>query len=73
MGNIIAANPSAERILDLTVDQMMGRSSVDPRWKSIHEDGSDYPGETHPSMVALQTGKAVTGAIMGRFRSGSHR
>jgi PAS domain S-box-containing protein len=70
-GNIIAANPSAERILDLTVDQMMGRTSVDSRWKAIHEDGSDYPGDTHPSMMALRTGKAVTGAIMGKFPSGA--
>jgi PAS domain-containing protein len=67
VGNIIAANPSAERILDLTVDQMMGRTSVNPEWKSIHEDGSDYPGNTHPSMVALKTGNPVTGAIMGKF------
>ncbi|CAB9526899.1 Peroxide stress-activated histidine kinase mak2 [Seminavis robusta] len=66
-GNIIAANPSAERILGLTLDQMKGRTSIDPRWKSIHEDGSDYPGQTHPSMVALSTGKPVTGAAMGVF------
>ncbi|KAL3912095.1 MAG: hypothetical protein SGILL_007023, partial [Bacillariaceae sp.] len=64
-GNIISANPSAERILGLTMDQMMGRTSVDPRWKSVKEDGSDYPGEQHPAMVALKTGKSVLNAIMG--------
>jgi PAS domain S-box-containing protein len=69
-GNIISANQSAERILGLTLDQMMGRTSVDPRWKSVREDGSDYPGESHPSMVALQTGKPVTGAIMGVYHPG---
>lgn len=66
-GGIIAANPSAERILGLSVDQMMGRSSVDPRWKSVHEDGSDWPGDTHPSMTSIRTGEAVTDAIMGVF------
>jgi PAS domain S-box-containing protein len=66
-GAIIAANPSAERVLGLSLDEMMGRLSVDPRWKATHEDGSDYPGETHPSMVALTTGKPVLGAVMGIY------
>ena len=66
-GSIIAANPAAQRILGLTIDQMMGRTSIDPRWKATHEDGSDFPGETHPSMVALRTGKSVKNVIMGVF------
>ncbi|GAH84989.1 unnamed protein product, partial [marine sediment metagenome] len=47
--------------------QMQGRTSIDPRWKSIHEDGSDFPGETHPSMVSLMTGEAVRNVVMGVF------
>ncbi|MDO9542858.1 MAG: response regulator, partial [Kiritimatiellia bacterium] len=66
-GTIISANPAAERILGLTVDQMKGRSSIDPRWRSIHEDGSDFPGETHPAMVALRTGQKAHNVIMGVF------
>jgi two-component system CheB/CheR fusion protein len=66
-GNITAANPAAERILGLTMDQMMGRHSVDPEWKSIHMDGSDFPGEEHPTMVALRTGKEVNNVIMGVY------
>ena len=66
-GKIISANPAAERILGLTIDQILGRKSVDPRWKSIHEDGTDFPGEEHPSMVALRTGKPVDNVVMGVF------
>lgn len=66
-GTIISSNPAAERILGLTKDQLMGRTSVDPRWKAIKEDGSDFPGNEHPSMVALQTGKPVLSQIMGVF------
>ena len=66
-GKIISANPPAEEILGLSIDQMQGRTSTDPRWKSIHEDGSDFPGETHPAMVALKTGKKVKNVIMGVF------
>jgi PAS domain S-box-containing protein len=64
-GAIMSANPAAQAILGLTLDQMQGRTSIDPRWKSIHEDGSDFPGDTHPAMVALETGKEVKNAIMG--------
>jgi PAS domain S-box-containing protein len=66
-GSIISANPAAERILGLSIEQMQGRTSVDPRWKAVHEDGSDFPGETRPSMVALRTGKEVRNVVMGVF------
>ncbi len=66
-GEITAANPMAERILGLTLDQMQGRSSLDPRWKTIHEDGSDFPGDQHPAMQALRTGKQVCDVMMGVF------
>jgi PAS domain S-box-containing protein len=64
-GNIISANQSALKILGLTEDQMMERTSMDPRWKAIHEDGSKFKGESHPAMLALKSGKVVTGEIMG--------
>ncbi|MBN1572768.1 MAG: PAS domain S-box protein [Deltaproteobacteria bacterium] len=66
-GKITSANPAAEKILGLTLDQMTGRTSIDPRWKAVHEDGSDFQGDTHPSMAALKTGKAVENQIMGVF------
>ena len=44
-GKIISANPAAERILGLSLDRMQGRTWMDPRWRAIHEDGSDFPGE----------------------------
>ncbi|MBN1781112.1 PAS domain S-box protein [bacterium] len=66
-GKIISANPAAERILGLSIDQMQGRTSADPRWHTIHEDGTDFPGDTHPAMIALKTGKKVLNTIMGVF------
>ncbi len=68
-GQIIAANPAAERILGLTFDQMQGRTSMDPRWHAIHEDGSAFPGENHPITMALRTGKVVTDKVMGVFNA----
>ncbi len=66
-GQIIAANPAAERILGLTTDQMKGKTSVDPDWKSIREDGSEFPGKEHPSMLALRSGKEVNNILMGVY------
>jgi len=66
-GVIVRANPAAERILGLTCDQIMGRSSLDPRWKLIRADGSNLPGDEHPSMIALRTGRPVAKSIMGVY------
>jgi len=66
-GKIINANPAAERILGVSLDQMQGFSSMDPRWKAIREDGSDFPGSEHPLPVALRTGKPVNNLIHGIF------
>jgi len=64
-GEIIEANPAAQRILGMSIDQMMGRTSLDPTWQSIHEDGTDFPGEDHPAMVCLRTGEPQYNVIMG--------
>ena len=66
-GEITSANPAAHRILGLSLDQMQGRTSFDPRWQAISEDGSDFPGETHPAMIALETGVEVRNTLMGVF------
>ena len=64
-GVILACNQSAERILGLSADQMMGKTSLDPDWGTIHEDGSPFPGETHPIMVTVRTGKPCKNVVMG--------
>ncbi|MBA4384048.1 MAG: hypothetical protein C0410_04875 [Anaerolinea sp.] len=66
-GKIISANEAAQKILGLSLKQLQGRTSMDPRWRSIHEDGSDFPGSEHPSMVALQSAKPVNDVTMGVF------
>lgn len=69
LGEIVVCNPSAERILGLTADQMMGLTSLNPRWRTVHEDGSDFPGETHPTMITLHQGIAQHDVLMGVQRS----
>ena len=69
-GQIIDANPSACRILGLTMDQMLGRTSFDNRWKVVDKEGNELPGDQHPAMVALKTGKEVTNFLMGVVNPG---
>jgi PAS domain S-box-containing protein len=64
-GKIRTCNASAEKILGLSADQMMGLTSIDPRWNAVHEDGSPYPGETHPAYLTLHTGKPYSNVIIG--------
>jgi diguanylate cyclase (GGDEF)-like protein/PAS domain S-box-containing protein len=64
-GVITSANPAAQRLLGLTQEQLLGRTSSDSRWHAIHEDGSDFPGEQHPISRALRTGQPVHNVIMG--------
>ncbi|MFI5040770.1 MAG: PAS domain S-box protein [Acidimicrobiales bacterium] len=63
--SIVRWNARAEEILGLTGDEIAGRTSIDPRWQAIHEDGSPFPGETRPTMVALRTGEPCTDVILG--------
>lgn len=66
-GKILEANKAAERILGMKHDQLLGLTSLDPRWRAIREDGSPFPGEEHPAMIALQTGEAVHDVVMGVY------
>ena len=66
-GRILSTNPAAERILGLTLAQMQGRTSVDPRWRAVREDGSEFPGDEHPSMQALRTGREIHNVMIGVF------
>ena len=64
-GSIIACNASVESILGLTRDEIIGRSCNDACRHIIHEDGSPFPGETHPAMVTLRTGQPCSNVVMG--------
>jgi sigma-B regulation protein RsbU (phosphoserine phosphatase) len=64
-GEIVWFNPVACRLLRMSPDELAGKSSLDDSWQAVHADGSPYPGETHPAVLALTTGVTVRGALMG--------
>ena len=72
---IISANPAAQEILGLSLDEMMGRIPADPRWKAMDEHGYHLPPEMHPAVQALDTRRPVIAFRMQIFnpRINQHR
>lgn len=68
-GQITTCNASAGRILGLTPEQLMGRTSIDLDWRTVHEDGSPFPCQQHPAMITLRTGKPLSNVVMGIHKS----
>jgi diguanylate cyclase (GGDEF)-like protein/PAS domain S-box-containing protein len=64
-GQIMTANFAAETILGLSLDKMLGMTSMDSHWAAIHPDGTAFLGDAHPAMIAIQTGKPVQNVVMG--------
>ncbi|MFZ4519508.1 MAG: PAS domain-containing protein [Microthrixaceae bacterium] len=56
-GSILASNDAASAILRLSREQLEGRTSMDPSWRAVHPDGTPFPGEDHPAMRTLRSGR----------------
>src|SRR5690606_29823765 len=69
-GEFLTWNPSAERLLELSASELEHRSSTNSTWHVIREDGTEFPGEEHPSMVTLRTGQPCYNVVMGLQRPG---
>ena len=65
---ILLSNQMALELLGLSEDQLLSKTSLDPDWNVIHEDGSPFPGPTHPVPQAIATRQSVRDTIMGVFR-----
>ena len=65
---MLLINPAALSLLGLDEAQMLGMSSLDDRWQVIHEDGSPFPGDTHPVPQAIATREPVHNVVMGVYR-----
>ena len=73
-GSNIDCNQSAEKLLGLSREQILSRSSLDPRWQAVDADGCPLPGEQHPGMVSLRTGQPCHGVTIGlRLAGGTQR
>jgi len=66
-GTLLDVNDSALKIFGISREEFLNRNPLSPKWTVIKEDGTELPGEQHPSMIALRTGKAVRNFTAGVF------
>jgi putative two-component system response regulator len=64
-GRVVAFNRSCERILGASAAELSGASSHRPLLELIHENGSLFTPEEHPTMVSVRTGTSQTGVVQG--------
>jgi diguanylate cyclase (GGDEF)-like protein/PAS domain S-box-containing protein len=72
-GKLITANPAAEAIFGLTLEQLLQRKPDDARWDPVREDGTPWPPDEHPSLDTLATERAHRNVIKGVLRSDGRR
>ncbi len=64
-GAIVDSNLAAARLLGQSLAQMQGVGSPDPRWRTVREDGSEYPCSEHPAMRTLRSGLPMFNQTVG--------
>ncbi|MEH3053779.1 MAG: diguanylate cyclase [Patulibacter minatonensis] len=67
-GVIRDCNRAAQQLLGLEAAHVLGRSSLDRRWRSVYPDGRDMPGTEHPAMRTLETGEPLRDQVLGIHR-----
>lgn len=64
-GEIVDANPAAEKILGMSLDRLRGMTLSDPVWRAVQQDGSKFGRNEWPLDYALHSGKPVWNVIAG--------
>lgn len=64
-GRVVTCNPSAAKILGLSIGHLVGSAELDPSWRVIHEDGSPFLPESFPAMISLREGTPCRNVVMG--------
>ena len=68
---VILANQVAEQMAGLSLLQMQGYESMDPRWHLVHEDGSRVTEDRALIKAALRSGKPISDVVLGVFHPDS--
>ena len=66
-GEVVDANPAAERLLGLSVEQLRHLRSLDCGGRVVREDGSSYPMSEQPVFRTLRTGQALSNESLGLY------
>jgi PAS domain S-box-containing protein len=66
-GHIREWNHRAREMLGQTTEKLLGHSALGSAWCAIHEDGTPFDGDNHPSLVALRTAQPCSNVVMGIY------
>lgn len=62
---ILLCNSTACDLLGLTIEQMMGKTAIDPAWHFVREDGTQMPIEEYPINRVLSTQTSLKNYVLG--------
>jgi PAS domain S-box-containing protein len=62
-GRVLAANPAADRLFGLSIEETRGRQNVDLHLRVMREDGTPVSPSEFPDIVALRSGSEVHGVV----------
>jgi PAS domain S-box-containing protein len=71
--SILLANEQASVLLGLTIDQMMGKTAIDPAWCFLREDETPMPLDDYPVNRVLATRIPLRNQVVGITRPGQDR
>ena len=66
---IVSCNASAERILGVARESLLGKTLAEVNFKVTREDGTPFPAEDRPASRTLLTGEPQSGVVMGVERA----
>jgi len=62
-GSVLAANPAADRLFGLSIEETRGRHNADLQLRVMSEDGTPVSPREFPAIVALRSGSEVHGVV----------
>lgn len=62
-GSLTDINPAGLKLLGLNEDEFLGRTSYNPEWKVLNEDGRLLGPEDYPSILAQRTRREITTVV----------
>jgi PAS domain S-box-containing protein len=66
---ILSSNATAQELLGLTEDQMLGKAAIDPAWQFFHENGEVAKLDEYPVNLVLSSHKPLRSCTLRLHRS----
>ena len=72
-GTVLTFNKAAGAVFGVEETAVVGESALGRDWQTIREDGTPWPPDEHPTMLAMKSGRPSLGHRAGIVRDGATR